>query len=147
LRARGQPALATHELLGLPEIKADKQTAAARLRQAGADAILLVRLVDRQSYARQVQATPSAYRPVATGYDTYDWHAYYTIAFTDMSAVWTSVRDYIYIDVSLFDLATGRRLWSGLTETVIKEDMDRVAEVTPLAKKILAAIHKDGLIR
>src|SRR5580765_439623 len=44
LRKTGQDSLATHELLGLSEIKADKEGAAARLRAAGAEEVLIIRL-------------------------------------------------------------------------------------------------------
>jgi hypothetical protein len=64
-----------------------------------------------------------------------------------MGTVWGSVRDDVYLDTSLYQLKTGQRLWSGLTLTVLKEDMDRVAEMTPLVTKVLAAMRKDGLVR
>jgi hypothetical protein len=112
LKEHGQAALATFDLLSLPEIKADKQAAASRLSQAGADSVLVVRLMDRQTLDRQVRATPAAFVPEVNGFDTYDWHSYYSIAFTDMGTTWSSSRQDIFLDSSLYDLQTGKRLWA-----------------------------------
>src|SRR3974377_1891230 len=42
LERRSQPALRTHEMMSLEEMKADKAATAERLQQAGADSILVV---------------------------------------------------------------------------------------------------------
>ena len=146
-KARGQDALATHELLTLPAIKADKVTAAARVRAAGADAVLIIRLVDQTTYNGQVQATPAIFVPTVTGYGECGWYDYYTVAYTDMGVAWGSTKQSIYLDSSLFDLKTGRRLWSALTLTVLRDDMDRLAEADSLVAKVVDAMRKDGLVR
>jgi len=147
MRQHGQDALATHELLGLPEIKADKEAAAARVRAAGADAVLIIRLVDQSTYSRQVQATPALFIPTVTGYESYGWYDCYTVAYTDMGVVWGSTKQNIYLDTSLFDLKTGQRLWSALTLTVLKENEDRLVVADSLVAKLVSALRKDGLVR
>jgi hypothetical protein len=146
LRAHGQDALATHEILGLPEIEADKEAAGARVRAAGADAVLIIRLVDQSTYSRQVRATPALYTSTASGYESYGWYDYYSVAFTDMGVVWGSTKENIYLDSSLFDLKTGQRLWSALTLTVLKEDVDRLTEADAFVAIVVNAMRKDGLI-
>ena len=151
LEQAGQPSVVTHELLSLPEIKENRQTAAARLREAAAESLLIVRLVDSQTRNREVRATPALFAPVTTGYGTdygyYGWYDYYTVAFMDMGTVWGSLEQSIYLESTLFDLKSGKRVWSGLTETVFKDNMDRLEEADVLVSKILAALRKDGLIR
>ncbi len=147
LNEHGQSALVTHDLLGLSEIKADQQAATARVRQAGADSVLLVRLVDRATYDREVRATPEAYTVVVTGYESGTWYGYYSIAYMDMGTVWSNTKTGIYLDTSLFDLKSGQRLWSGVTLTVLKDDTDRLEEADLLVAKVLAALRKDGLVR
>jgi hypothetical protein len=48
-------------------------------------------------------------------------------------------------------LQSDKKLWSGVTETVLREDTDRLAEVGPLVTKVvaalLAALRADDLIR
>lgn len=148
LKLGGQPAIVTHSLLSLPEMKADKKAAAARLRQDGADTVLILRLAGQTSDAYQVRATSSAYVETVTGTETgVGGFDYYTVAFTDMGTVWSSTKTAVDLDTSLFDLNTGQRLWSCHTLTIVKEDTDRVAEADPLVAKIVAALRKDGLVR
>jgi hypothetical protein len=147
-RAHGQEAVVTHDLLDLAEIKADKEGAAARLRGAGADSVFIIRLVDQTSYSRQVRATPERYASAATGFgDNYGWYDCYSVAFTDMSTVWGSTTQKIYLDTTLFDLKTGQRLWPALTLTVLKENVDRLAEADSLVGKVVSALCKDGMVR
>jgi len=146
LRAHGQSAFVTHDLLALPVIKADKQAAAARVREAGADSVLIVRLVSSTSSASQVRATPGYYAPVVTGYESGDWYSYYSVAYMDMGTVWSNSKRDVCLDTSLFDLKTGQRLWSGITQTVLKDEMDRNEKLSVLVAKVLAAMRKDGLI-
>lgn len=135
--AHGQAAITTVKLLSLPQVKQDKAGAAARLRQEGADSVLIMRLLDRTTYDRQV-------RTGSTGYDPYD---YYSVAFTDMGVSYGSMRDFLVLDSSLFELNTGSRLWSVVTQTVLKEDADRLAVADKLADKVAAQLLKDGMIR
>jgi hypothetical protein len=147
-QARGQASLATFELLGLDEIKSDKVKAASRLREAGADSVLIVRLVDRASYDRQVRATEARYVESVTGMQNYyGWYDYYEVAYTDIGTVWSSSEQKIYLDSSLFDLATGQRLWSALTLTTLKDRTDRLAAVDELVAQVVQAARKAGVTR
>jgi hypothetical protein len=142
----GQSAIVTYKLLGLPAIKADKEAAGATLRENGADALLLVRLVNQLTYARETQATPRYFVPTADGYESGEWYGYYSVAFMDMGVVWGNSTSEVYLESILFDLKTGQRLWSSLTRTVLKEETDRIDELSTLVVKVLAALRKDGLI-
>lgn len=144
LQQQSQGAFVTYDLLTLPAIKADRETAAASVREKGADAILIIRLVDQTTRANEIRATPGYFAPTFDGYG--DWFDYYTVAFTDMGTVWGSSSRTVYLETTLFDLKSKQRLWSALTETFLKENVDRVEEVGPLADKILAAMRKDGVI-
>jgi hypothetical protein len=142
-----QAVMTTVKVLSLTQVKEDKAAAAALLRQQGADSILIVRLADKATYEQQVRVTPAAFVPVATGFSAYDWGSYYDIAFVSMGVTHSSLRDYLVLDSSLFDLRTGQRLWSARTQTVLKEDADRLVVADGLAGKLAAALRKDGLIR
>ena len=151
LEAGGQPALVSHALLSLGEIKENREAAAARVREAGADSVLIMRLVDSATHTREVRATSGVFVPVTTGigtgYTPYGWHDYYTIAFMDMGTVWGSVEQKVYLETTLFALKSGQPIWSAMTETVLREDMDRLEEADQLVAKILAAARKDGFVR
>jgi hypothetical protein len=148
LRAQAQETISTFDLLGLPEIKADKAAAATRLRSAGADAVLVVRLVDQVNYDRQVRATSEHWVPTITGFGSnFGWYDCYDVAFMDMGTVWSSDRKKIYLDSGLHDLATGKLLWSGLTVTTLGDSTDGLVAADNLIAKIVAAMRKDGLVR
>ena len=133
-------------MLSLPAIKADKEAAAAKLRASGADSLLLVRLVSQTTSANQVRATSAYYVPTINGYDNADWYGCYSVAFMDMGTVWSNAKREVCLDTSLFDLKTGQRLWSGLTQTVLKEQSDRIEVLSALVTKVLAALRNDGLV-
>jgi hypothetical protein len=147
LRRQGQDAMATRDLLSLPEIKADKEAAAGRLRDAGADTLLIVRLVDQATYNHEVEVTPALYSPGASGYGGYTWYDCFSYAFMGMGVVHGTTKRQLYLDSSLFDLNTGRRLWSALTLTELKENADALVAADDLAAMIAGALRKDGLVR
>jgi hypothetical protein len=147
LRAESQPALPSHELMRLPEIKENKEAAAAKLKEAGADSVLIVRLVDQATYEHHVQASPALYVPYVSGFATYGWYDYYTVAFMDLGVTWGSYTQKIYLDSGLFDLKTGQRIWSAVTLTNLKEDADRLVEADALVAKIIGQMRKDGVAR
>jgi hypothetical protein len=142
LTQQNQGVLTTFDLLSLEEIKGNKDAAAARLRQVGADSVLIMRLVHKVNEERQVHTSPNA-----SGYGSSGWYDYYSVAFVDMGTVRSSSRDYLYLDTSLYDLNTDKRIWSCLTQTVLSEDADRYAEVTPLVSKVVGKLREDGMVR
>lgn len=146
-RAQGQESLPTHEMLTLAEIKADKQAASRRLREAGVDAVLIVRLVDQVTYDNEVRATPALFVGNVSGIENYGWYDYYSVAFTDMGTVWGNTKQKTYIDASLFELKTNQRIWSGLTLTTLKEESDRLEAVDEMVAKVVAAMRKDSMVR
>jgi hypothetical protein len=146
LNKPGTTAITTFDLLSLNEINQDKPAAAARLRSAGAEVVLTLRLVDAASSYREVQPGGERYAAVTTGIESYGWYDYYSLAFANMSPTYGSLKMNIFLETTLFDLKTGARLWSGVTETVITERMDRVSEMDPIVAKAVAAMRKDGMV-
>lgn len=147
LRARGQAAVITYDRLKLAEVKADKAAAIARLQAAGADTVLIIRFADQVTSDLSVRLSPGNATPAASDFSTFDWHDYYMASPSSMDTVWDDLRQEIYLQSSLHDLQTGKRIWSGVTRTVIKESTDRLALIQPLTTKVLAGMRKDGMIR
>jgi len=146
LTKAGAKPLTTFELISLYQIKDDKKAAVERFRASGAEAVLIMRLADKTSAYREFQSGPERYAPVITGYNTMGWYDYYNVGFMSMSSSYGSLNEKVYIEVSLYDLTTEKRLWSALTQTVVTENMDRLAEMDPLVEKIVLAMQKDGAI-
>jgi hypothetical protein len=157
LKRRGVGAITSFNLVGLADIKADRPAAAARLKAAGADSVLVVRLVDSQTFEHNVRQTSPVYAPVITGMGApgmspyyspyYNWGTYYDVAFMDMSVIRNTSTTVTYLEYNLYDLATEKLIWAGVTKTTLKDDADRVASVRPLADKILEEMRTAGVIR
>jgi hypothetical protein len=146
LEQQGQPAFKTLELLTLPEIKADKSAAAAKLRAAGADSILIVRLADSVNKSSLVP-NPGRTSTVTVESGSTGWYDYYVVSYSGPGGMQKSLQRNVYLETSLYDLNSEKKLWSGLTETILREDMDHMAEVDPLVAKLVTALRADGLIR
>jgi hypothetical protein len=146
LEQAGQPAFKTLGLLTLPEIRADREAAAAKLRAAGADAILVVRLVDSVNQSSLVPNTRGS-TTVTTDSGSVGCFEYVAAYTTSSGEMQKSLTLKVYLDTSLYELASRKKLWSGLTETILREDTDRLGEVGPLVARLIAALRADGLVR
>jgi hypothetical protein len=147
LKKTGQAALTTYETLSLEEIKANKEGTVTNLRQAGADCVMILRMVDSTTRFAEVRQSPGLFVPVTTGMYYDGWYDYYSVAYVDLSVIRGSTRQDIVMDTSLFDLKTGKRLWSCVTGTVIKDDVDKLKLADAFVAKVVAALRKDGLVR
>lgn len=146
LEQQGQPAFKTLELLTLPEIRANKEAAAAKLRAAGADAVLVVRLIDSVNQSSLVPSTRAS-ATVTTDSGNVGCFEYCAAYYSNAGTMEKSLKLNVFLDTSLYELKSEQKLWSGLTETVLREDTDRLGEVGPLVAKVLTALRADGLIR
>lgn len=147
LAEKGSAAVTTFDLLSLSQIKQDKRAAADRLNGSGAEALLILRPIDRTSSYREVRPGGERWAPVVADSDPMGWYGYYSVGFMDLSPTYGSLTEWVFLETVLYDLKTEQRLWSGLTQTKLKEETDRVAEMDPLVSRILAAMRKDGVIR
>jgi hypothetical protein len=147
LREGGGKAITTFDILSLSEIKRDRAGAAERLRSAGAQGIVILRLMDSTSLYRESRPGSQRYAETITGFETTGWYDYYSIAYLDMSPTYGNQKQKVYLEASLFDLKTAKRLWSAMTETVFTESMDRVAEMDQIVAKFVAAMRKDGMVQ
>ncbi len=143
----GATVVPTYDQLSLAEIKKDKQAAAERLRASGAEAVLIVRLASLGTSYREVRPGSERYAETITGFENVGWYDYYTVAYMDMSPTYGNLKAKLYIEAGLFDLKAEKPVWTGLTQTVIKETTDRVAEMDPIVAKIVDAMRKDGVVR
>jgi len=136
----------TYDLLPLAQIKQDKRGSAARLEASNAKALLILRLLDKTSTYREIQPGGERYVPVITGWDTMGWYDYCNVGLMSMSSTYGNLKEHVFLETSVYDLKTEKRLWSVLTRTVVTENMDRIAEMDPLIEKIVAAMKRDGVI-
>lgn len=147
LIAAGTPAMVTYSQFTLEELKKDKRAAAESFQTNSAQAVLILRLVDLGIRQREIQPGGERYSPVITGFEYTGWYDYYTVGFMNMSPTYSSETQEVVLESSIHELTTGKRIWAGVTKTVLKEDMDRLAEMDPLVGKIILAMKKDRVIK
>ena len=142
----------------LPEARpGDREAAAAKVKELGADALLITRLVDRKTERDYVPGTPSL--PPA-GY--YDWHSYYgrfhhpglypgpyagyySGAYPGgYSRGYVTERVYGIAEANLYDVTTGKLVWSAVTETEMRGD--NRDEIKSYVDQIVKSLRKKNLV-
>jgi hypothetical protein len=146
LRQQGATVVTTFDQLSLPDINRDKPAAAAHLQSAGAEALVMMRLIDVTASYDVTRPGPERWAPYVNGIASGYWYDYYSVAFADMSPTYGSMKHKVWLETSLFDLKTGKRLWLGVTQTVFKESMDRVAEMDQIVGKVVSAMRQDAVV-
>jgi hypothetical protein len=104
----------------IPDIKTvDKDAVAAELRKMGVTHVLVTRVVER----RQVeQYHPPTYTTVGVGYGGYPgyyggWGSYMSVGYSTMSSPgYTTQHTVVAVESNLYDLATEKMVWTGLSE-------------------------------
>src|ERR1044071_627738 len=114
IRERGAEAIVTHDQLSLPQINENKQAAAERVRSAGAQGVVIMRLINIDSTYREYRPGEERYSEYVTGFGSAPWYDYYTVAYMDMTPTYGSLKQKVYLETALFDLKTNKRVWSGL---------------------------------
>jgi len=145
LRERGASASTTFDRLPLPQIRADKDAAAERLRSDGAEVVVIMRMKDVTTRYRESQPGGPRWAETVTGFEMDTWYGYYTVAYGDMSPTYGNLKQNVYLETGVFDLKTSKRIWAGFTETVITDKTDKVAAVDQLIPKVIEAMRQDGI--
>jgi len=138
LKQDGQSAFVTHPLMGSSISKEERPAAAAQLRDAGADSVMVVRLINSETYGGTSQ--------VRTGSFTSSSEEAFGYFFGGNEVTYNSLQTDVYIETSLYKLENGERLWSGVTRTVLKEDADPLEKIKPLAEGLFTRMRQDAVI-
>ena len=138
LKQDGQDAFITHNLIGAPIPKQERPAAAATVRDAGADSVMVVRLINSETYGGTSQ--------VRAGSFTSSSEEAFGYFFGGNDVSYNSLQTDVYIETSLYLLANGERIWSGVTRTVLKDDADPLEKIKPLAQGLFTRMRQDGVI-
>jgi len=147
LRQGGQPAQTTFDVFTLSEAEQDTAAAAATLREQGVESVLIITVADNMRDYNQLRAGGEKYAGVTTGVGSWGWRDYYSVAFVDMSTTYSSLRQRVVLDASLFDLRTEKRLWSAMSKTVLRENTDTLTELDNVVALIVDRLRADGMVR
>lgn len=125
--------------------KPDKQKLFAKISETGADAILTVALIDKETETRHVPGN-FAYAPVPRfGYYGTFW-GYYNTWFPTLSSPGYYQEDKVYfIETNLYDAKSEQLLWSAQSETYNPGSLARFAD--EFAEVVVAKMTEDGLLK
>lgn len=141
LRAEGVEAIASHTLV--PE---DGQMSEDKLRaavgQSGAGAVLITRMVEKQT---EISVTPATPMPPAAGVRLRGYYGAYNGAWVGYYEP-TTVRQYDYIvaETTFFVGDNPQPVWTSTTRTMKSKDIRAATE--GFAKPVIAALKKEALI-
>jgi hypothetical protein len=104
----------------IPDIKTvDKDAVAAELKKMGVTHVLVTRVVERREVE---QYHPPSYVSVGVGYGGYPgyyggWGSYMSVGYSTMASPgYTTVHTVVAVESNLYDLATEKMVWTGLSE-------------------------------
>lgn len=101
--------------------------------------VLIVRLVDRKTVTSYAPPSPNSYYagpyyPAHYG----SWHGYYGTGYAAATSPgYTYETEYVHLETNVYDVATGKLLWTGLTKTAlgrqVQEQIEEFIEVISFA--------------
>jgi len=137
LDARGNNAFQSHTIITMEELR-DKELVKSKIRSSGADTVLISRLVDTK--------TIESYNPgliyVVPDY-YHGWWGYYNVVFADYG--YTGDVRVAYIETNLYDVTTGKLIWSGHSKTERTEGEQQL--ITAFIQVMLKKLASDGIIK
>jgi hypothetical protein len=144
LVARGIEATPSYNFGG-PESKLDKDAAVAKLHEVGADAVLVTRLVDKETVNTYY---PPSYSTVAAPSPYYGgWYGYYSMGYSYMTSPGYVEENKVYrIETNLYDVTGDKLIWSGLTETTLISGDAPDAEIAPMIATLAYDMEKHKVL-
>lgn len=143
LQKRGTGAVASYSLAG--DGKLDKETAASKLQEAGVDAVIVTRLVDKETV--QEYYPPSYTTMSAPGAYYGGWYGYYNMGYSYESSPGYVMENKVYrIETNLYAVQGEKLMWSGLTETTLTSGDAPESEIEPLVYTLIMGMEKKGAL-
>ena len=116
LKLRSVPSTPSYTFTG--EGPLDRAAVNAKVKEMGADAVLVTRLVDQETVDQTYPPSYSTAGPPPAYHA--GWHGYYSIGYKRLAASGSSSADKVYrLETCLFDTRNDNLLWSGLTQTTL----------------------------
>lgn len=143
LQTRGNNAMQSYRIIAMDQLP-DKELANSKIKNAGADTVLVTRLVDTktiESYMPgQVYVVPDTY---------YGWGTYYDMLFAGHGYIAGdgSTRDVqvAYIETNVYDMKTGKLIWSAHSKTERTEGEQQL--INEFSKVMIKKLSSDGIIK
>jgi hypothetical protein len=131
---------------GLNDKANTEEVVIKKIKETGCDGIFTIALVDKESETRYVPGSVgySPY-PVNGYYGSYwGYHSYYGAAMYSSPGYYTTDKTY-FIESNLYDVATGKIVWSSQSKTVNPSDLKSFSE--KYTDAIIKQLEGDGLLK
>jgi hypothetical protein len=135
ITARGAQGVPGYGIVPSTELR-DREAAKAKLRQAGVEGVVPLRLVDTQN------------KKVHTEWATHEYSTlshYYTWGIAGADPGYDRTVTTLSVETLIYSLAHDRLLWSGLSETTDAAQAERF--VREHAAAVAAELRREGLVR
>lgn len=125
----------------------NRETVVDRVVQAGADAVLVLQLVDYKARAKIRDANPEA---TYNYWPTY-WYNVFEVELTEyVEPTYIQFTDSVQLSAAVYSVASEQRVWAIETDFSMEQDMEFGMDYTLFvdeAKAIVRAVARDDLIR
>ncbi|HKA23890.1 MAG TPA: hypothetical protein VKF80_02785 [Candidatus Eisenbacteria bacterium] len=141
LSTRGIDAIPSYTFGGSGQI--DKDAAIAKLKEIGADGVLVTRLIDKETVQNYY---PPTYASVPSAYYG-GWYGYYSTGYSYMYSPGYVEENKVYrLETNFYDVNSDKLVWSGLTETTLTSGDAPESEMHPLINTLMASMEKHHII-
>jgi hypothetical protein len=131
---------------GLKDKPETEESILQKVKDAGCDGIFTIALVDKESETRYVPGSVgySPY-PMHGYYGSYwGYHSYYGAAMYSSPGYYATDKTY-FLESNLYDVATGKIVWSSQSKTVNPSDLKSFSE--KYTDAIIKQLEDDGLLK
>lgn len=135
LTKRGVQPILGFQILSSDDLS-DRSKVVAKLRASGADAAVVMRMVDRRQEVSYVPG-PSVYGPSFSGYWGYGWTAVSDPGYLRTDTV-------VSVETLVYSVTEDKLLWAGVSDTYNPRDVDK--SIREVASKAAKEMKKAGLI-
>jgi len=146
LKARGTDAVAGYTVLTSDAV-IDKENIAAALKAAGADGVLISRLVDKKTVETYVPPTTHAMSPryVPPSHYYGGWHHYYARSYDAIYQPGYTVKDEVLVvETNLYEASSEKLVWSAISETFQEGSSNTL--IRSFIKVMIENLSKENLL-
>ena len=124
----------------------DREALRKRLRAQGADAVLVVRLADKEQKTAMYSGGEAGFGIGTTPINVY-YDEYVNSSVTIVASGPAVVRDFqlVSIRANLFETESAEVIWTALTETTVGDD-NRQQRLREFVEQVVSKLKEDGLI-
>ena len=143
LRSRGIEAIPSYTVVG--EGQLNKDEASAKLKEIGADGVIVTRLVDKQTVENYYPPTYSTYAAPSAYYG--GWYGYYSMGYAyQTSPGYTVQNQVLHVETNLYRVADAKLVWSALSESWLEQSDSPGNEIKPYVDKLVYSLGQSKVV-